>query len=484
MRRDDVMSSLQLLAGRPRHELEFLPAALEVMDTPAAPAAHMISGVICVFCAVAIGWSIIGRIDIVANAPGTVIPATKVKLVQPLQTATVDQVLVTDGDHVEPGQALVRLDAVAATAERDRLAADLLAARLDAAGLAALRDALMHPSSPLTYRAPAGVPATESAREQASVTARLSEQTAKLADLGQQMAEKRAEVAENVSAIGKLRAELPMLAGVRDMYATLFQTHLASRVDLLTSAQHYSDAAHDLATQIEHGGEAAAGVAALARQSEAQQADYVHGVLQDGATAEQKLSEVEAQYRAAVHQGEQTVLRAPVAGTVQQASVHTAGAVVTPAERLMVIVPDRDPLVVEAKVSNQDIGFVHTGQAVNVKIGAFSFTRYGMISGRIVNLSRDAVDSTLRDGETEDASAALGSTPRQSENQPDLDGGTGSSYVAHITLGQNTLNVDGQQTRLTAGMSVTTEILTGRRRIISYLLSPILRYAHDAGRER
>lgn len=323
-----------------------------------------------------------------------------------------------------------------------------------------------------------------STREYASITARLSEQTAKLANLVQQMAEKRAEAAENVSTTAKLRAELPMLAGVRDMYATLFRTQLASRVDLLTSAQHYSDAAHDLATQIEHGGEARADLAALARQYEAQQADYAHGLLQDAATAEQKLAEVEAQYRTAVHQGEQTVLRAPVAGTVQQASVRTPGAVVTPAERLMVIVPDRDPLVVEAVVNNRDIGFVHAGQIVNVKVGAFSFTRYGMIKGRVVSLSRDAVDDTPRDTGAEGSSSASDSVSRSSGSEPDLDGRGGSGYIARVELDRNAINVEGQRAELEPGMSVTAEILTGRRRIISYLLSPILRYAHDVGGER
>ena len=496
MRRDSVLPQpmgsltrsehdvLPFLARRPRHELEFLPAALEVVDTPAPPAARLVSGVICAFCTVAIVWSIVGRIDIVANAPGTIIPETKVKLIQPLQTATVSQVLVADGDHVEPGQALVRLDAVAALAERDRLAADLAAARLDAAGLQALRETLLHPGSALVYRAPAGVTATASAREYVSIAARLSEQTAKLANLAQQIAEKRAEAAENVSVIAKLRTDLPALAGIRDMYSTLYAEQLASRVDLLSSQQRFSDAAHDLATQIEHGDEAGADIAALAMQYKVQEADYARGVLQDAAAAEQRLTEVEVQYRAAVHQGEQMVLRAPVTGTVQQLSVHTPGAVVMPAERLMVIAPDRDRLVVEAMVNNRDIGFVHVGQVVNVKVGTFSFTRYGMIRGRVVNLSRDAVDDTPREAEVQTLAATSGGPAGPAGSEPDLDGGQGSGYVARIVLDHHTVDVDGRRAELELGMSVTAEILTGRRRVISYILSPLMHYVHDTGHER
>ena len=150
---------------------------------------------------------------------------------------------------------------------------------------------------------------------------------------------------------------------------------LASRIDLLGAEQKFSDAAHDLATQIEHGGEARANLASLTRQFQAQQADYAHAVQQDLADAEQKLSENEAQYRAAAHEADDMVLRAPVTGTVQQVSVHSEHGVVTPAERLMVVVPDARTLVVEAMVANRDIGFVHAGQAVKVKVAAFDFTR-------------------------------------------------------------------------------------------------------------
>lgn len=473
---------IALAGGRPRHELEFLPAALEVIDTPASPAARMVSLTICAFCATAITWSIVGRIDIVANAPGTILPSGKVKVVQPSATSVVEQVLVADGDHVQAGQIVVRLDAVEAISTRDRLGADLAEGRLEVAGLRALDTQMLRPDQPLRFAAPEGATPSEVAREHATVIARAAEQQSKLGDLTQQIAEKTVEAAENRSAVTKLRADLPMLAGVRDMYHRLEAEQLASKVDILSSEEKYSDTAYDLASQIEHGGEAETSRAALQRQYQAQEADYARGVLQDLGQAEQKLAETDAQYRAAAHDAAATVLRAPATGVVQQLAVHSIRGVVTPAETLMVVVPDSRRLAVEAMIANRDIGFVHVGQAVKVKVAAFSFTRYGLVPGRVVSISRDSVDDTPVDPQdVEPGSKTRDAVPQEA---PDLDGGEGRGYVAAIALDRDTVATPNGTAQLRTGMSVTAEIRTGRRRVISYLLSPVIRYTGDAGHER
>ncbi len=475
---------LVTLGRRPRHELEFLPAALEIIDTPAPPAARLIPATICGFCVVALAWSIVGRIDIVANAPGTVIPSGKVKVVQSRVTAIVQRILVVDGDHVLAGQPVIQLDATTAAADRDRIGADLAQSKVDVAGLTALRNNLTPPDAPLSPTMPLGVAKAQFLGEVATITARQAEQRAKLASLVEQMSEKRVEAEENATAIDKLRAELPMLAGVRDMYRNLDAKRLASRIDVLGAEQKFSDAAHDLATQIEHGGEARANLAALTQQYKEQQANYAHAVEQDLGDSERKLSENNAQYLAAVHEAEQMVLRAPVTGIVQQVSIHSEHGVVTPAERLLVMVPDAQPLVVEAMIANRDIGFVRAGQAVSVKVATYSFTRYGLIPGQVVNVSRDAVDDTPNDAQNPNGASKSGDTRRLAGSESDLDGGEGTGYIAQIALSRQTITVDHHIARLKPGMSVTAEIFTGNRRIISYLLSPMLRYVHDAGGER
>ena len=151
-----------------------------------------------------------------------------------------------------------------------------------------------------------------------------------------------------------------------------------------------------------------------------------------------------------------TTLTAPAAGTVQQLQVHTVGAVLRPADPLLVIVPDGSTLVVDAMVMNRDAGFVHEGQDVRVKLEAFPFTRYGVVQGRLTFMSHDAI---------------------QDEN-------LGLVFPTRVELQQFSINVNGHATPLTAGLAATAEIKTGRRRIIEFLLSPLQRRVEEAGRER
>jgi hemolysin D len=149
-------------------------------------------------------------------------------------------------------------------------------------------------------------------------------------------------------------------------------------------------------------------------------------------------------------------ITAPADGTVQQLAVHTVGGVIEPVRTLMVVVPEHDDVVVEAKILNRDIGFVREGQAVSVKIDAFPFTRYGSVPGVIQTINRDAV----------------------SDRQ------LGAVYVARIRLGRGTIEADGKVINLSAGLGVTADIRTGRRRIVSWLISPITTTISQAAREK
>jgi hemolysin D len=151
-----------------------------------------------------------------------------------------------------------------------------------------------------------------------------------------------------------------------------------------------------------------------------------------------------------------TTLTAPVAGTVQQLAVHTEGGVVTEAQPLMLVVPDDAPVEVEARVSNKDIGFVHEGQVAMVKVETFDFTKYGLNEGEVTKVSRDAV----------------------------LDEEQGLYYLAHIALAKIALDVDGRRVSIEPGMAVTAEVKMGQRRVLEFLLSPLLRYRQESGRER
>jgi hemolysin D len=201
-------------------------------------------------------------------------------------------------------------------------------------------------------------------------------------------------------------------------------------------------------------------------------------VLKDLAEAQQRADELAQQEAGAAHKAAETELTAPIDGTVQQLAVHTVGGVVTPAQALLTVVPNDAPVLIEAMVENDDIGFVHAGQAVEVKVKTFPYTRYGLLHGTVLDVSRDAVcqegDGVRKRADRGNAEAGEG---------PDGTG-SGSGYVAHVALERTSLAVDGREQRLETGMEVTAEIKSGRRRVISYLLSPLQRQVHDGLGER
>jgi hemolysin D len=150
------------------------------------------------------------------------------------------------------------------------------------------------------------------------------------------------------------------------------------------------------------------------------------------------------------------VLTSPVDGVVQQLKVHTIDGVVTPAEQLLVVVPKDQILEVEARVLNKDIGFVRAGQKVTIKVESFPFTRYGVIDGEVTSVSRDAI----------------------------ADEKLGLYYAARVRVAKSTMIVDGVDVLLSPGMAVTAEVTTGTRRLIEYVLSPVMEHVKESGRER
>ena len=330
----------------------------------------------------------------------------------------------------------------------------------------------------MLFVAPNGVPAREVTTARAAIDARAREQQQKCQSLEQQITQKESETAENQAMIAKLGASLPLLQQKRDLYRAMLNNGFSSRVAWLDSEQAYTDQFHQIAVQQTHGDQLVAAKQALMAQLAQTQAGYAHDVLKDLADAEQKEGEMSQQYAAAAHKAEETVLTAPIAGTVQALAVHTLGGVVQPAQALLTVVPNDGPVLIEATVENGDIGFVHAGQDAEVKVRTFEFTRYGLLHGHVVDVSRDRVLEAAAPA-VQKASGGPANDPKSQDGKPDEPG-----YIAHIALDTARMVVDGREEALSPGMAVTAEIKTGRRSLISYLLSPLQRHAHEGIRER
>jgi hemolysin D len=233
---------------------------------------------------------------------------------------------------------------------------------------------------------------------------------------------------------------------------------------------------HELTAQDRKAAEVAAARQSLEYQREQAKAEYAQSVTADLAEAEQKVAQLSEDIVKAEKRMQDQVLRAPIDGTVQQLAIHTVGGVVTPAQTLMAIVPADSHLEIEAMVLNRDIGFVEQGQSAEIKIDTFNFTRYGLLYGKVLDLSHDAIvrEKPAKPGATPASAAADSSEPQGQE----------LLYFARVSLAQNWMQIADKRVNLEAGMAVTVEIKTGTRRIIEYVLSPLLRYRQESLRER
>jgi hemolysin D len=255
------------------------------------------------------------------------------------------------------------------------------------------------------------------------------------------------------------------------VHRALIGEKLVTKLAYLETEEKLTEQERELEVQRLHVKEAEAAIAAIAESRNHTASEFERQLAGDLSEAERKAAGLREDIVKAEEKKRLQHLVAPVGGTVQELAVHTIGGIVTPAQPLMVLVPAESELEIEAMTSNKDIGFVEEGQEAQIKVDTFPFTRYGLIPGRVVHVSGDAIAPDA--GKDKKASAGDKDAKPQ-----DL------TFAARVSLGKKAMQIDNRLVTLSPGMAVTVEVKTGRRRIISYLLSPLARYSHDSIRER
>jgi hemolysin D len=458
-----------------REELAFLPAALEIVETPPSPIGRLIAITIAVLFCAALVWSWWGTVDIVASATGKIVPSGRTKVIQPFETGVVRAIRVQDGQAVKAGDVLVELDPTVNAAERDHLQNDLLAEQLNAARLRAALAAVGDLEA--DFVAPAGADPVLVGTQRQLLLNQVNEHRAKIASLARQQAQKEAEQDTIGATIHKLEATIPVVQQRVDIRKTLMERELTSKITYFEILQLLVEQQEELSVQKSHLNEAAAAVAAIRETRGQAVAEYRKSLSDELAKAEQKANGLTQDLIKAERKTTLQRLAAPVDGVVQQLAIHTVGGVVTPAQALLVIVPNDSRLEIEAMVSNRDIGFIHTGQEAQIKIDTFNFTRYGLLHGEVLSVSQDAI---IRD-QPQDRS---GDRRQGAQNDSSEPKGQELNYGARISLDRTKMQVEERMVDLSPGMAVTVEIKTGTRTILSYVLSPLLRYQKEVLRER
>src|SRR5437763_11165916 len=450
---------------RLNHELAFLPAALEIVETPPSPVGRAIGATIIAVFVLTLVWACLGTVDIVATAPGKIVPSGRSKVIQPFETGVVRAIHVRDGDSVKAGQVLIELDPTINRADSEHLKSDLVSAQLDVARLkAALADA----ADPIAaFHPPEGAPPTLVASQRQHLLSQTAEIRSKLGALDRQLAQREAERATSAAMITKVEALIPLLQAQVDVRKTLYEHETGSKLIYLQTLQQLVEQQKELAVQKSKFNEAAEAAAAIKETRTQTRAEYRRALHDDLGKIEPKAAGLAQDLVKAEQRTRLQALSAPIDGVVQQLAVHTVGGVVTPAQPLLVVVPTDSRLEIEAMVSNRDVGFIEPGQDAEIKVATFNFTRYGLLQGRVLSISQDAVGKDdladpAKDKSPQGAQAAKASADEQ-----------GPVYAARISLDRKQMQIEDKQVNLSPGMAVTTEIKTGERRIIDYLLSPL-----------
>jgi hemolysin D len=448
------------LAGPKRlsDELAFLPAALSLQETPVHPAPRRLAFALIVLFLIALLWSVVGQIDIVAVASGRIVVSERSKLVQPLERSVVRRVLVKDGDPVEAGQVLVELDPTSASADKTSIDEQLKSAQSELLRTRALSQVIQRPAllPDLGGVLPAGWSESDARAARAQLNDEWSDITAKLARAAAEIQRREAEIATVRQMVAKLETTLPIARQREADFRQLAEQGFMSAHANQDRTRERIELERDLATQRARLAEAAATLKESENARTAFLAETRRNLSEREAAAELRRQQGIQEQAKAAQRERLTTLKAPVAGTVQQLAVHTEGGVVTEAQPLMVIVPTGAQVTAEVTLENKDIGFVRAGQSAEIKLETFPYTRYGTVGAVVRTVTADAVNDEKR----------------------------GAIFPVTLVLARSHVDVDGTAVKLSPGMNLTAEIKTGRRRIIEYLLSPIQRAASESLRER
>lgn len=447
--------------ARQTDENAFLPAHLELTETPVSALPKWVARLIVLFLLIAVIWASIGQVEIVTVAEGKITTSSRSKTIQPLETAIVKNVLVKNGDYVKQGQLLMELNAMGVEVDFSKSEELLKTAKLSQLRLQSLLQAITEQQEPILeqdeeYKRLFASEMLQFEREQALATNQyltwMSQKKRQLAAIEQKHQEKHT-IEINIiklSEIQKFEAER------RDDFLKLYKQRSVSKHEYYQQENRLLEVQNNLETQKSRLNE----VIQQIEQAEQEYHVFLNSFKRDLLDELKKVTDHFAQTQFELEKAKQRQqfmqIHSPIDGVVQQLQTYTIGGVVTTAQNVMVIAPEQDNLEIEAMITNEDVGFVKPGQEVIIKVRAFPYTRYGYVTGTVKNISLDAIhDEKL-----------------------------GYVFATTVAMHRNMLQADGQTIPLKQGMVVSAEIKTGKRSVMDYLLSPLKTTIDESLRER
>ena len=388
-------------------------------------------------------WAGMSKVEEIAVASGQVIPSGYIQSIQHLEGGIVRQIMVEDGDIVEKGQALIKMDDTAANADLGQMQARGQALQAQALRLRSFTNANSDN-------------AKMSVEEKAILTSMQDARTGQQNVIRDQMAQKQKELQTLNATRGALEKNLGLMSQETSMYQGMAKDGYGSKLMAMTSQRELNQMRGRLDEVINQQNAAKDAIREAQSRLVSLDADLKQDAMKNLAQVDAELAEVNKSLDKVQGAASRTVMVAPVRGVVKGLSVHTLGAVIEPGKVLMEVVPADEKMVVEAMVSPNDIANLRTGQEAKIKISAFDFSRYGYAKGKLESISASTYQA--KKGE--------------------------SFYKVKIGLDQDYIGLNPQANRILPGMMVQADIVSGEKTILQYLLKPIHAAASDALHEK
>ena len=415
------------IKGMNEHEKEFLPAVLEVTETPPSHAARLLTYMIMLMFTVLILWSVLGKVDIIATATGKLMPASNIKTIQTLTDSEIEEIYVQEGQYVKEGQDLIKFNQTEVLANIRRIKNEMRALEISIARQKALLTD--NPEDNFTYDQDIDEYLVK--MHSGLLKSQMTEKAAKIGVLEGQIAKAEKEKETTQAEIDRLAKLLPSVTERIEKKKILVDQKLMARLTFLEQEEELTNLQEQRKVQLKKIAETEANIESLKKELRQYLAEFDKNLMQELTETREKLESYQQELIKYEEALKRTVVKAPLSGYVQQLVYHTKGGVVETAKPIMNLVPEDYKLEAEVMILNKDIGFVRPNQ-------------------------EDAVQ----------------------------DEKLGLIFKSRLTLLDNKIKADGQVVRLIPGMSVTAEVKTGKRRVIEYLLSPVMKYLNESMRER
>ncbi len=447
------------------HEkLAFLPAALEIQAAPPPKWSRSLLWMIMLLIVIAIAWASWAEIDIIATAQGKIVPSGQVKIIQPFEAGVVKTIFIKEGQHVKAGDKLIALDNTSSQADADRLSSEWQSYTNDLARLNTFIFKLKRTSAQAKQQSDnhddISRTSTLPLNQQLLLDSIWQEYQSKvdsyLSEIVKLNAEKKAI---NIN-ITRLTKTLPLVTEQAESLKALLSDSLVSRNQYLELEKQRIEQEETLNLEHANVEQINASIISAEQNLKAYRSEIRRNTLQEINQLSRQTQSIKQELTKAKRLTALRILTSPVDGVVEELVIATIGGIVTPAQELLHIVPfSKDKgqqLEIEAGLLNKDIGFVYSGQIAEIKIDSFPFTKYGVIDGTVTDISADAIEHEQ----------------------------LGLLFPLKASIVTDEINVDGKWVKLKPGMSVTIEVKTGTRRLMEFLLAPLMRGVSEGARER